>query len=737
MGVAIAGGSATGLYSSLSRLPDVSVLQYYAPVETTEIYDDKGQLLMKLHDEENRKLIKLAQVPPHVQKAVLAAEDSRFYEHKGVDFIGLGRAVAANLERKALVQGGSTITQQVTKNMFLTPERTPQRKLAEAWLSMKIEERFSKSQILELYLNQVYWGHNAYGIEAASLTYFGKSASQLNLAEGALIAGLLTGPELYSPHRNPEGAKIRQQLTLKRMADNGFITAEEAEQAGKTKLKYASLKAGQMKYPYFTSYVLAKLNENYGTSEVMKGGLKVYTTINSAWQAYAEKALQQHVANIRRMNIEQAALVSVEPNSGFVKVMVGGTSYSKSQFNRAWQAQRQPGSSFKPFVYLAAFQRGYSPAHTEVDEPIQYRFGSYLWRPKNYGGNFSGTMTLQRALETSVNIIAVKLGEKVGNANVMDTAYKLGIRSPLRNVLSLPLGASEVNPLEMASAYATLASGGLYQEPTPILKIIDRFGKVIEDNTHRVPSRAFDAEPVQQLTKVMKGVILRGTAPAANIGRPVAGKTGTTNDHRDAWFVGFSPQLSTAVWIGNDTPTRMAYGATGGTLAATLWGKYMRHVHQYLPVRDFQGPAKGYPGLLAAVGKKKEPGEEDEEKPSYERLATLSARQAAVDANTPTLNDDASIPIDELGPMTLPSSATAPSDNFSTDTGISVPAPITATESTPRREAPAPVEVLPQDPVLATPPPANPRKTTPAAPPKAVDELDGLLQELDRMQLPD
>lgn len=600
-------------------LPNVAMLQYYAPVEATEIYDSQNRLLVRLFGEENRQVISLAQVPDKVQRAVIAAEDSRFFEHRGIDWIGMARALKANLEQKAVVQGGSSITQQIVKNILLTSERTPQRKLAEAWLALEVEKKFSKYQILELYLNQIYWGHNAYGIEAAAQTYFAKPARQLNLAEGAMLAGILTGPELYSPYRNRAGAEQRMRLTLERMHTLGYISTQEYKQALKTPIRLAGLKAGAMRYPYFTSYVMHLLRQNYADSKAFRQGLRVYTTLNVQWQQQAEKALQAHIAQLRRMKVEQAALVAIEPQTGFIRVMVGGRNYRESQFNRAWQAQRQPGSAFKPFVYLTAFARGYTPGHTEVDEPIQYRVGTHIWRPKNYDGSFRGTMTLQRALETSVNIIAVKLGDKLGNENVIDTAHKLGIRSHLRNVLSLPLGASEVNPLEMASAYSSIARGGRFLEPTPILRVEDRYGHVLEDNTQRQAVPVYSEAASYQLIKVMKGVVLRGTAPAANIGRPVAGKTGTTSDHRDTWFIGFTPQLCTAVWIGNDTPTPMYAGATGGTLAATLWAHFMKEAHRGLPVQDFRGDAAGYPSVVAALGEKK-PENGDQNLPRYERL---------------------------------------------------------------------------------------------------------------------
>jgi len=719
LGATSLGGAYTGMALRFAQLPKVNALQYYAPIETTEIYDDKKRLMMKLFGEENRRVIALNQVPDKVQRAIISAEDSRFFEHKGIDWWGMARAFKQNFERKAAIQGGSSITQQIVKNTFLTPERTPQRKLAEAWLAVEVEKTFSKYQILELYLNQIYWGHNAYGIEAAAMTYFGKPAAKLNISEGAMLAGILTGPEIYSPYRNRKGAEHRMRLTLDRMRELGHISPVEYEQALKNKPKLAGLKAGSMKYPYFTSYVLALLKQNYADSKSYRQGLRIYTTINSQWQEQAEKALKEHISQLKSLNVEQAALVGIDPQTGFVKAMVGGRNYTESQFNRAWQAQRQPGSSFKPFVYLTAFARGYSPGHVEIDEPIQYRFGNYIWKPKNYGGGFSGAMTLQRALETSVNIIAVKLGDKVGNGNVIETAHRLGIRSSMRNVLSLPLGASEVNPLEMANAYSTIARGGRYLEPTPILRIEDRYGNVLEDNAQRQAEPVFSPEASYQLIKVMKGVILRGTAPAANIGRPVAGKTGTTSDHRDAWFVGFTPQLCTAVWIGNDTPTRMYGGATGGTMAATLWARFMRSAHKGLPIKDFEGAAKGYPALVARVVEKKVLEDGSENAGRYERLN--ASKYDKKPENTLDM-DDLPVSLDEMVPISGapardpqsggPAGSTANMDLSQLDPG-----------GQPGQNKP-----------LIEPPPS--RAPTSKKNSQVINELDQLIKELEQMEPP-
>ena len=747
------GGAYTAIKQNFEHLADVTKLESYAPVESTEILDANGHLLYKLYGEENRKVVPLKEIPEQVQQAVISSEDSRFYEHTGVDPVGLMRALRFNVNKQSNVQGGSTITQQVVKNLFLTPERTFQRKLAEMWLAMDIERHYSKSQILELYLNQIYWGHNAYGIEAAAETYFGKPVSKLNLAEGALLAGILTGPELYSPYRDPEAAKKRQEMTLNRMAEVGFISAENAKQARTVKLKYPGIHAGAMKYPYFTSYVLAILKQNYGESLSFKQGMRVYTTLDADLQVHAEKMLAEHVRRHKGERVGQAAMVTIDNQTGYVKAIVGGTGYTRTnQFNRAWQAQRQPGSSFKPFVYLTAFARGFQPGHIMVDEPIQYRFGSYVWRPRNYGGGHSGAMTLQSALEHSNNIIAVKLGERVGNANVIETAHRLGIRSPLRNVLSLALGPNEVTPLEMASAYSSMAREGTYLEPTPILRIEDRFGNLIEDNRNRQPEPVYSNEACSTLIQVMKGVIERGTAYEARIGRPAAGKTGTTSDHKDAWFVGFTPQLTTAVWVGNDKPVEMYGYATGGHISAPLWATFMSYAHRKLPIKDFPVIKRQ---AVPELSKKPidAPDADSGFTPSYERLNSRQDKQG--NPNDPFLLDPSNLPM--VAPFSDPQSTDAnrgldPQLNTpamqmpSVDDGDSFNKPPTQSHqdgvdrvpSLPNR--PQTKSLGDEPPMLnggETPPPGEqPATATQPRKEKVISDLDKLLEDLNRMPGP-
>lgn len=582
-------GAMSGLIISLSKLPDVGTLQTYVPFETTKIFDCRGRLVANVHGEENRIVVPLRDIPQSVQQAVIAIEDERFFHHRGIDPRGIFRAFLTNLSERERSQGGSTLTQQLAKNLFLAPSRTLPRKIADAWLAIQIEHRFSKSQILELYLNQVYWGHSAYGIEAASQNYFGKSATKLTLAESAMLAGLLKGPEVYSPYRNPNFAKERQQLVLMQMSNQGFITEAEADVAAKTPLRYPGVQNFAYRAPYFTSYLIQRLIEHYGVDQVLRGGLRITTTLDLEAQELAEKIIKKMVRDHRRANVTQGAMVAIEPKTGYVRVLVGGADYSESKFNRITQAQRQPGSAFKPFVYLTAFDNGYSPGSVFSDTPVSYPAGNgETWTPQNYDHRRGGSMSLRRALEKSNNVIAVKLMERVGIDKVIETAHRLGINRELSNNLSLALGSSEVTPLELTSAYAVFAADGMRTEPLLVTKIEDRAGRVVELNKPH-PRRVFPEAPIRTLVSCLQGVVLHGTGSSAYFGRPAAGKTGTTSDHRDAWFVGFTPDLVSTIWIGNDDNSKMLIGTTGGSLCAPQWGKFMRAYSADLPVSYFNG----------------------------------------------------------------------------------------------------------------------------------------------------
>ncbi|MEB3225305.1 MAG: penicillin-binding protein 1A [Synechococcus sp.] len=592
LGSAVTAGGLVGLAVSFRNLPDVRTLRTYIPTETSYIYDINGKILLSLHGEANRKNIKLQDVSPELKMAVLAIEDSHFYQHKGINPTSIGRAIISNLEAGGITEGASTITMQLVKNLFLAQDRTYNRKLAETVLALRIEQIFPKNEILEMYLNNIYWGHNNYGVETAAESYFNKSAADLTLAEAAVMAGMIQAPEEYSPFRNYQATKERQKVVLKRMADLGWISPAEADAAAKEPLLVGKPTAWQASAsPYITEAVVQELTQRFGEELVRKGGMHVQTTIDLDMQRRAEKTVQKafQEARNRGLKADQIALAAVDPRTHFVKVLVGGQDYEDSQFNRAIQSQRQPGSAFKPFVYYAAFASGkYTPFSTIEDTPVSYPDGSGTYSPQNYGGSFAGTVSLYDALITSKNVPAVKLGKAVGLGKVIEVCRLLGIKSALQPVVSLPLGAVGVSPLEMASAYATFANNGWQSETTMILRVTDSQGNVLLDNTPQ-PRLVLDPWATASLNSVLQGVVTSGTGRAANLGdRPAAGKTGTTSSERDVWFVGYVPQLAAAVWIGNDDYSPMGTGTTGGGDAAPIWKAFMQEAlknekPQYFP----------------------------------------------------------------------------------------------------------------------------------------------------------
>lgn len=591
----VAAGGLVGLAISFRNLPDVRVLRNYLPSETSYIYDIKGTLLYSLHDEANREVVDLNEVSPHLKRAVLAIEDSYFYSHRGINPSSVGRALLANVQAGSTVEGGSTVTMQLVKNLFLTPERAISRKVAEAVLSMRLEQIFEKDQILEMYLNQVYWGHNTYGVETASQSYFNKSAKDLTLAEASLMAGLIQAPEEYSPFVNYPLAKERQATVLGRMRQLGWITAEEEAAAKAQPLLVGEVTSFRTSTaPYVTEAVVQELTEKFGADAVRKGGMRVQTTVELGMQRMAEETVQRNHAQLRQrgVNADQMALVAIDPRTHFVKAMVGGINYDESQFNRAVQAQRQPGSSFKPFVYYAAFASGrYTPDTIIQDTPASYADGYEYYNPRNYDGSFMGSIPIRKALELSRNVPAVKLGQSVGVERIIEICRLLGIESPMEPVISLPLGAVDLTPMEMAGAYATFASNGWHSDPTFIVQVTDSNGNLLLDNTPK-PQLILDPWATAALTDVLQGVIARGTGTAAQIGRPAAGKTGTTDSQRDVWFVGYVPQLSTAIWLGNDDYSPMGAGATGGTYVAPVWRDFMQRALADVPVEDFRRPSE-------------------------------------------------------------------------------------------------------------------------------------------------
>ncbi|MGQ9871164.1 transglycosylase domain-containing protein [Leptodesmis sp.] len=590
-------GGLVGLAISFRNLPDVRVLRSYAPTETTHIYDIKGKLIASLHGEANREVVPLDKISPHLKRAVIAIEDSHFYQHHGVNPGAVVRAFRANWSEGRTVEGGSTLTMQLVKNLFLNPKQAFSRKLAESVLSMRVEQIFTKDQILEMYLNQVYWGHNTYGAETAAQSYFGKPAADLTLAESAMMAGLIQAPENLSPFVNPKAAKQRQQQVLNRMVDLKWITASEASEALKQPLKLGKITSFQTsQIPYLTEATVQELTRKFGRDAVLKGGMRVQTTIDTKFQRMAEDVVKAGHESLLAQGVyaDQMALVAVDPRTHFVKAMVGGVDYHKSQYNRAIQALRQPGSAFKPFVYYAAFASGkYSPDSIVDDSPVGYPDGYEMYYPQNYDGSFSGPISIRQALAMSRNVPAVKLGQEVGLNKVIDICRTLGIRSPIEPVVSLPLGAVDLTPLEMAGAFATFASNGWYSETTFIVQVTDSSGNVLLDNTPK-PQLVLDPWAAAALNSTLQSVIESGTATSAALDRPAAGKTGTTSSERDIWFVGYVPQLAAAVWAGNDDYSPIGYGATGGTYVAPIWRNFMQRALQGVPVENFR-PASDFP----------------------------------------------------------------------------------------------------------------------------------------------
>ena len=586
----IVAGGLVGLAISFRNLPDVRVLKNYVPSETSYIYDIKGRLLTSLHGEVNREITPLKHISPELKRAVIAIEDSHFYQHKGINPYSIGRAAWVNWKKGSVSEGASTLTMQLVKNLFLTRERTFSRKLAEVIIAYRVEQVFSKEEILYMYLNNIYWGHNNYGVQTAAETYFNKRASELNLAESAMMAGLIQAPQQYSPFINYTETKRRQAIVLRRMRDLGWITPAEAAAAEKEPLLVNKPTAWrQSKSPFITEVVTAELKEKFGDDRVLRGGIRVQTTIDYYVQKMAEETVKKEYSKIRSWGVraEQVALVAVDPRTHFVKALVGGVNHDQSQFNRATQARRQPGSSFKPFVYYTAFASGkYTPDTTIEDSPVKYRVPSGYYSPKNYGGKFAGEMSLRTALIQSRNVPAVKLGKAVNLDKVIDVCRRLGIKSPLQPVISLPLGSIGVTPLEMAGAYATFASNGWHSEPTIIIRVADSKGNILLENRPQ-PKLVLDRWSTATLTSVMKGVIAEGTGKNANIDRPAAGKTGTTSSERDVWFVGYVPQLATAVWVGNDNYKTLGKGVTGGSHAAPIWRSFMLKALEKEPVKYF------------------------------------------------------------------------------------------------------------------------------------------------------
>lgn len=691
----------------MAKLPRVDRLTDYKPPIVSQVFGDDGTLVGEFYLE-RRIVVPINKMPRKLIQAFVSAEDSNFYSHTGIDYLGILRAAFKNLMSMSKKEGASTITQQVAKSMLLSPEKKFSRKIKEAILAKRMEERLSKDEILYLYLNQIYLGSGTYGVQAAAEAYFGKNVDQLNLAEISMLAGLPKAPNSYSPIKHLDKARERQGYVLDRMTTEGYITPAEAEHAKKTPIVLQPMKkVNNEQSAYFLEYLRIQLEQKYGEDQLYKGGLKIYTTMNANMQRAAYDSLRKGLKEVdkhqgfrgptkyldeadvdafcskieetidsamlktgetyqgvvvgfhpqkgealvrvgerngvlSRKNMAwagrvgminhygkpekgnkaltlgsvievsvvspeldkegaqfaldqtpevQAALVSIDPRNGGVKAMVGGYDFRKSQFNRAMQAKRNAGSAFKPIIYAAALDKGLTPATIIEDAPVEYPDGAGgVWKPQNYDHEFRGPVTMREALTYSINIVSVKIMEQIGAQYTAEYAKKLGFTSPIPANLALALGAASISPFELTSAYTVLANNGALTSPYFITKVTDNDGTVLQLTPPPVPVPVIPPETAYVITNLMQSVVSSGTGHRAAIGRPVAGKTGTTNGAKDAWFVGYIPQLVTGVWVGYDQERSLGSGGTGGQAAAPIWGDFMQKAIMSLPVEDFTAP---------------------------------------------------------------------------------------------------------------------------------------------------
>jgi penicillin-binding protein 1A len=588
-------------------LPSIQTLRTYKPPTITRIFSEDGEIIGEF-SYEKREVVFLDRVPSYLIQAFVAGEDARFFQHKGLDYLAILRALLRNIFSGEIVQGGSTITQQVVKSLLLSPEKSFGRKIREAILAYKIEKYLTKEEILFLYLNQIYLGHGSYGIASAAENYFGKTIDELNLAEAALLAGLPQAPSRSSPYQHPQQAKKRQVYILNRMVAEGFISSNEAIKAAQTPYIIRSKeKASLEKALHFVEYVRRYIEERYGKDAIYKDGLQVFTTIDLHFQRTAQEAIEAGLKEIeRREKYPSAAmpsgpeggLVCFDLQTGYVRAMVGGRDFKKSQFNRAVQARRQTGSAFKPIVYASALDKGYTPASIVVDTPIIFEWGNQKWKPKNFEGKFSGPTTLRNALTHSVNVVTVKIAQDIGIDYIRDYAKKLGISSSLHNTLSMALGSSSIPLYELTRAYAVFANQGNLFKPIFIKKILDRDGNLLEENLPLFyPKESPGEEQIITpqsaflITYLLQGVVQHGTGwRARSIGRPVAAKTGTTDQFMDAWFIGYTSELITGVWVGFDEERSLGENETGARAASPIWVSFMSKILKDKPPKDFPVP---------------------------------------------------------------------------------------------------------------------------------------------------
>ncbi len=591
--------------------------------ESTKIYDRDGNLIYEFY-EKRRTVVPVSKISKQMREAIVAIEDRNFYCHSGYEIGAMGRAAIANLISRRISRGGSTLTQQLAKNSFLTPERSFRRKAQELWLARKIEKNYSKEKILELYANRVYFGSGYYGVEAAARGYFGKSAEDLNLEEAAALAGVVKAPNIYSPHVSPSLAEKRRNAVLGAMLECGFITPDRAAAAKRHALVVRPRSNQPAEADYAIDYVQDQLRRLFGNEEVFKGGLRVYTTIDTKMQRTAEAAVENHLARIEhhrrfdraprarylelqqsnsgdpaRPDCLQGALVCIQIHTGEICALVGGRHYRESKFNRAVYAKRQPGSAFKPFVYAAALETGLTPSTMMESSPLKYITAGGIYRPSDAHGAPCGEMTLRAALRNSINSIAVELGQIVGVQKIIRTARDFGIEENLPPVVSLPLGVGEVTPLELVKAYSAFPNEGRVVQPSIIRHVENRNGELLYQY-HLTTRFAVDPQTAFLMTTMLSDVVDHGTGSgirAAGFRLPAGGKTGTTDDFRDAWFVGFTPDAVTGVWVGFDVPQKIMRNGYAAALAVPIWVDFMKHSFARASLNEFPMPA----GVVKAV----------------------------------------------------------------------------------------------------------------------------------------
>ncbi len=692
-----------GFFALTKGVPQLEEIKGYVPVNGTSVYADDDTLIGEFRVEKGA-YVPIEKIPESVIRAVVSVEDSRFWMHKGLDYIAIIRALTKDIRAGRIKEGASTITQQLAKVVFLSPERTIVRKLKEATLAYRLEKHLTKEEIMELYLNKIYFGHGAYGIEAAARAHFGKSVSDLTLAESALLCGLVKAPSRYSPYVNLDKAKQRQHIVLRRMHELNYITEEQAEKAYEEPLYLSSTRHEKFKPDYFLEYIRSYLENTYDAEMIYKGGMKVYTTLNRNIQVAARGALKKglleldkrqgfrgplghkdidvneelqekehfqkiemrkgdlHTATVLKVSsneatvkargilgkltakdtkwarkvvdakgnlikkhsklklntilkpgdvitvmvtglsgkipefkleqepVVQGAVVSIEPSTGYIRAIVGGYDFKKSEFNRAVYAKRQAGSAFKPFVFAAAMEHGFTPASIIVDEPLLFESKEYgEWTPENYDEKYHGATRLRDALVHSRNIVTIRLLEEVGIGNVINFSRAVGIKGPFPQDLTLGLGSMSTTPLELTAAFCVFAQGGARTEPIAIKYILDQQGNVLENNRPR-PQQVISPEAAYLATSMLEDAVKHGTGWRAKaLGKPAAGKTGTTNDYVDAWFIGYTPELSSGVWVGYDNVRTLGKKETGSRAAAPIWVSFMKEALE--EISPFNGKA--------------------------------------------------------------------------------------------------------------------------------------------------